>query len=219
MTFRAAVFDLDGTLVDSEPAWEKAKRIVAARYGVAPTQAQIDATVGRSLDVFLVDVFGATDAAAALRLRTEIFDEADVHLPNVRVAVPGAAAFLRDLSCRGLKVAICSSSARRHIEAAVAYLDIGDCIDLIVSAAELDRGKPDPLPYLVTTQRLAIAPAESMAFEDAVPGARSAKDAGLFTVAVGPGCNGPDYAFCDVQVENYSELGLNAAINRASDDT
>ena len=45
----AVLFDLDGTLVDSEPAWEKAKRIVADRHGRPITQAQMDASVGRSM--------------------------------------------------------------------------------------------------------------------------------------------------------------------------
>lgn len=204
--FRAAIFDLDGTLVDSEPAWEKAKRIVSARYGVAPTQAQIDATVGRSLDVFLADVFGVTEPDPMLALRNEIFDEADLHLPAMRSAVPGATDFLRRLSKAGLRIAICSSSGRRHIEAAVDMLGIGDEVELMVSAAELARGKPDPLPYQVSLERLGLGPAEALAFEDAVPGAQSAKGAGLFVAAVGPGCTGPGFGFCDLQAETYGDL-------------
>ena len=48
--FAAAVFDLDGTLVDSEPAWEKAKLAVAQQHGRSITRAQLDASVGRSMD-------------------------------------------------------------------------------------------------------------------------------------------------------------------------
>lgn len=208
--FRAAVFDLDGTLVDSEPAWEKAKRIVSARHGRSPTQAQIDATIGRSLDVFLYDVFDITDPAEALTRRDEIFAEADNWLPQMRVPVPGAADFLRTLRASGLRIAICSSSGRRHIESAAAFLGIANDVDLIVSAAELARGKPDPLPYQVTVQRLGIQPDHAIAVEDAVPGAQSAKAAGLFTIAVGPPAMGADFGFCDLQVPGYDALRLTA---------
>ncbi|MFD1881766.1 HAD family hydrolase [Paracoccus pacificus] len=154
--YKAAIFDLDGTLMDSEPAWEKAKRIVADRYGLRPTQAQLDATVGRSLDDFLAEVFGTRNHDEMLARREEIFVEADRLLPGMRVPVPGAADFLRAVAAAGLRVAICSSSARRHIEGAVRELGVTAEVSLIVSAAELARGKPDPMPYRVSVERLGL---------------------------------------------------------------
>ena len=194
--------------MDSEPAWEKAKRIVSARYGHSPTQAQIDATIGRSLDVFIAEVFGISDPAEALARRDEIFDEADTWLPQMRVAVPGAVDFLRDLRARGLRIAICSSSGRRHIEAAASFLGISDNVDLIVSAAELARGKPDPLPYQVSVQLLDLPPDHAIAVEDALPGAQSAKSAGLFTIAVGGPAMAAEFSFCDLQAPHYGALSL-----------
>ena len=204
--FRAAVFDLDGTLVDSEPAWEQAKRIVAAARGRPITKAQLIASIGRSMDDLVADVFAPADAATARAIEHEIFAEAESWLPKLRRIIPGAPEFLRDLHGRGLRIALCSSSPEYLIRDALAHLDVLDHVELIVSADPLPRRKPDPMPYRVTAERLDLPPDALIAFEDAVPGARSAKGAGLFTVAVGPDSAGPDFAFCDLRAPGYGAL-------------
>ena len=67
-------------------------------------------------------------------------------------------------------------------------------------------GKPDPLPFLTTLDRLGLAARDAFAIEDSVPGARAATGAGLFTLAIGAGCTAPAYDFCHHQAENYAGL-------------
>lgn len=85
-------------------------------------------------------------------------------------------------------------------------LGIGDVVELAVSGAELPVGKPDPLPFLTTLDALALPAAQAFAVEDSVPGARAAQGAGMFIVAVGPGCTGPAYDFCPLRAESYADL-------------
>lgn len=203
--YRAAIFDLDGTLVLSEPAWEEAKRRVLAALGIEIPQAVYDAFVGRGLRGFLTEVLGpglSDDRRAELASR--IGAEADVLLSQMRQPVPGAAEAVIRLAGAGLRVAVCSSSPRRHIHAALDQLGLADRVTVIVSGADLPRGKPDPLPYLETLRLLEMSPDAAFAVEDALPGARSAHAAGLAVVGIGAEAMKPEFApFCRVRVADY----------------
>ncbi|OYX17467.1 MAG: hypothetical protein B7Z04_14815 [Rhodobacterales bacterium 32-66-9] len=208
--YRAAIFDLDGTLVLSEPAWEEAKRRVLARLGIAVPQAVYDAFVGRGLRGFLNEVLGP-DLPDARRtdLANQIGAEADILLPQLRQAVPGAAAFVNRVAEAGLAVAVCSSSPSRHIVAALDQLGLSALIPTRVSGADLPRGKPDPLPYLETLRRLGLSPDKAFAVEDALPGVRSAHAAGLAVIGIGAQAQTQDFApLCRFRVRDYR--GLNS---------
>jgi len=203
--FRAVIFDLDGTLVLSEPAWELAKRRVLDTLGVAVAQTVYNAFVGRGLRGFLLHVFGSdlTDSRRA-ELANLIGAEADVLLPLMRQPVPGAAAAVLRLAEAGLRVAVCSSSPRRHIDAALKQLGLTGCVPVIVSGADLTKGKPDPLPYTETLRQLGLNATEAFAVEDALPGVRSAHAAGLMVVGIGEECQKSDFEpYCMYRVINY----------------
>lgn len=206
--FRAAIFDLDGTLVDSEPAWEQAKRAVAARHGRAITDAQIQASVGRSMDKLTADVFAPETPAAARAIEEEIFAAVDVWMPSLRKPIDGAADFLRDLHRQGLRIALCSSSPERHIRDALRQIGVLEQVELIVSADPLPRRKPDPMPYEVTAERLGLPHETLIVFEDAIAGVRSAKGAGLFTAGIGPATSAPEFAICDLVAPDYQAMRI-----------
>ena len=205
--FQAAIFDLDGTLVHSEHVWEMAKRKVVARYGFNPTQTLLDAHVGRGLDGFLDDVFGRPLTPFEQKdFGDQIGAIADALLPLMRTPVPGAADLLADLHKKGLRIAICSSSPRRHIISAIKMLGIENHIELLVSGAELQRGKPDPMPYQKTLEDLKLPGDSVCAFEDSVSGATSALAAGLTVFAIGNGCTLPSFDECSFRAEDFQTL-------------
>ena len=207
--YRAAIFDLDGTLVHSEPAWEEAKRRVLAQEGVVVGQEIYEAFVGRGLRGFLTEALGEglTEPRRA-DLAARIGAEADVLLPQMRQPVAGAAEAVRHLARGGVCIAVCSSSPRRHIEAALAELAISEHVAVAVSGAELARGKPDPLPYLETLRHLGLAPDAAFAVEDALPGAISAHAAGLAVIAIGSAAAKPEFErYCRQRVADFEEFG------------
>jgi HAD superfamily hydrolase (TIGR01509 family) len=206
--YRAAIFDLDGTLVHSEPAWEAAKRRVMGGLGVEVPQTTYDAFVGRGLRGFLTEVLGhdLTDAHRT-DLANKIGAEADVLLPLLRQPVPGAAQSVIRLAEAGLRIAVCSSSPRRHIHAALSQLGLVDRVGTIVSGADLPRGKPDPLPYLEALRLMDLAPVDAFAVEDALPGVISAHAAGIDVIGIGPTCPNPGFAdYCRRQVLDFSDF-------------
>lgn len=207
LRYRAAIFDLDGTLVHSEHVWEQAKVEVLARYGRRPDRALLDAHVGRGLKDFLEEAFGMPLPPETRRaIGDQIGAEADLWLDRLREPVPHARDWVLELAEAGLRVAICSSSPRRHIDSAVEMLGLGDVVELAVSGSELPVGKPDPLPFATALAALGLAAPDAFAVEDSVAGARSATGAGLFTLAIGAGCTGPAYDFCHLRAESYAEL-------------
>jgi HAD superfamily hydrolase (TIGR01509 family) len=206
--FKAAIFDLDGTLVLSEPAWEEAKRRVLARLGVQAPQATYDAYVGRGLRGFLTEVLGP-DLSLHLRadLANQIGAEADVLLPVLRQPVPGAAASVLRLHDAGLRVAVCSSSPRRHIVAALDQLGLTEVVSTVVSGADLPRGKPDPLPYQETLRQMRLASDAAFAVEDALPGVQSAHAAGLTVIGIGLRVKDPAFSgLCHASVAGFREF-------------
>jgi len=211
LRFRAAIFDLDGTLVHSEHVWERAKIDVAARYGKRPTRELLDAHLGRGLKDFLDELFGGPVSPELRRtIGDQIGAEADLWLDRLREPVPGARDWLCRLAEAGLRIAICSSSPRRHIDSAVEMLGLEGVVELAVSGAELPIGKPDPLPFVTTLRALGVESAEAFAVEDSLSGARAARGAGILTLAVGPGCTGPAFEFCQVRAETFADLELQA---------
>lgn len=207
-SFKAVIFDLDGTLIQSEPAWESAKRRVLARLGVEVPQSVYDAFVGRGLRGFLSEVLGP-DLTEARRtdLANQIGAEADVLLPQMRRPIAGAATTVLRLRDAGLRVAVCSSSPHRHILAAMDLLGLTKVVEQVVSGADLPRGKPDPLPYLETLRQLQLAPDAAFAVEDALPGAQSAHSAGLTVVGIGAAVQDPAFArLCHKGVTDYHEF-------------
>lgn len=207
--FKASVFDLDGTLVHSEHVWEEAKLTVLASYGITPTKAVLNAHVGRGLSDFLDEVFSRPlSSDEKTEIGNRIGARADVLLPEMRVPVKGAADLLKDLHQAGQRVAICSSSPRRHIVSAMDALGITEIIETIVSGSELPKGKPHPLPYLTTVKALDLAPQDVCAFEDSFPGAKSAHAAGLTVFAIGEGCSGQTFDFCAGTAETFSDFLL-----------
>lgn len=203
--FKAAIFDLDGTLVHSQHVWDAAKLEVIGHYGYTASPALLRSHLGRGLNGFLDDVF---DEPLSDKERVEIANKigavADNLLPKMRTPVQGAAELLSELKCIGLRIAICSSSPRRHIQSAIESLGLGRKIDAIVSGADLPVGKPDPLPYFATLDELGLLPQAACAFEDSKSGVESATAAGISVLAVGPDCLDPCFEHCAFQATDFS---------------
>lgn len=217
--FRAAIFDLDGTLVVTEHVWQAAKKSVAVHLGAEVSQPVLDAHVGRRLADFTAEVLanhltGPTQHAEAEAM---IIQEARVRMPAEIVVIDGAERLLRDMHDAGLALAICSSSPPEMISVALNVLGVADLIDCVVSAAELPRGKPDPAPYLKALEMLAIPSDQVLAFEDSLAGATSAKAAGLFTVGVGHAAQDDEFKFCDRRFANLGDIRIAGTGRRQSD--
>ncbi|MER5770888.1 HAD family hydrolase [Streptomyces sp. NPDC001985] len=182
----SVIFDLDGTLVDSEPNYYEAGRRLLADYGVT------DFGWERH-----TDFIGISTRETLTALRAEHGIDAPVaellagknrhYLELVRAGTevyPQMRAFVELLHTEGVPMAVASGSSRAAIEAVLAVTGLDAFITTTVSAEEVPRGKPEPDVFLEAARRLGAEPARCVVLEDAPPGAAAARAAGMRCIAI-----------------------------------
>ena len=185
--FAAAVFDMDGLLLDSERPIRDAWLSAAAELGAPLTQADYLGVVGRNereSDALLLDVFGG-DAAllGATRRRADALIAERFGAAPFDVK-PGALRLLRALRVAAIPCAVASSTAHREVERRLERAGLLAFFDAVCGGDEVARGKPEPDLYRLAVERLRVDARGCVAFEDSNYGARAALAAGLAVVVV-----------------------------------
>ena len=204
---RAAIFDMDGLLIDSEPLWKQAEIEVFGSVGVALDDALCEQTVGLRIDALVqhwFDRFPWTNKTR-LRVQQELTERVAQLISEQGRALPGVESVVALLADRGLPLALCSSSPRRLIEAAVARLELAARLRVVHSADDEPFGKPHPAAYLSVARLLDVPPEQCLVFEDSLAGAVSAKAARMQVVAV-PSSQPHRFTFCDAQLSSLTEF-------------
>ena len=184
---KAVLFDMDGTLVDSEKLWDVAMRELYARHGAEMTAQVREATVGGSAESVIGIVYAdlgldpdpehmAATADWLHEITGELFDAG---LPWC----DGARELLDELAAAGLPMALVTNTRRSLTERALQrigrhYFTASVCGD------EVPNGKPAPDPYRRAAELLGVSPARCLAIEDSVAGTTAAADAGCPVLVV-----------------------------------
>lgn len=184
MAPEAVIFDLDGTLVDTEFVWDVVRRKMAADVGIEWRDEFTRSMMGMSTaewSHYLTEEVGlpySPEEAARITVQGMV----DHYMAGPMV-LPGATEAVRLMS-QTYPVAIASSSPPVLIDAATEVLGIRDCLRATVSTEECERGKPAPDAYLLACSRLGADPKACVAVEDAAAGIQAALSAGLAVVSV-----------------------------------
>ena len=208
MTFRAALFDLDGTLQDSEIVWVQATRdyVRAKGYPLSDEQA-LRIVYGRSWTNMCEDIVRLVPSLASstpLQMADEARGFFNRIVADADIAIPGSVALFKRLA-KTMQVAIVSGSPRADIAIAIKNLGLEDSISFYIGAEEYGNGKPDPACYLMGAARAGVEPAECVVFEDATAGILAAKRAGMHAVALRiPGRPAQDLSAADEILEDLS---------------
>ncbi|MGK3091900.1 HAD family hydrolase [Streptomyces sp. WAC01490] len=182
----AVLFDMDGTLVDTEVLWWETAREVAAGLGHRLSDADAPAVVGRAVADTAAHLIGVTGGdpselpATAAELTDSFFRKVDAGAP----LRPGAAALLASLEAAGVPFALVSASPRSVVDAVVAGSLAGVDFAFTLSADDTVRTKPHPDPYRAAAERFAADPAACVAVEDSPDGTASADAAGCAVLVV-----------------------------------
>ncbi len=183
---RAAIFDLDGTLVDNMPIHAEAFAIFARRHGLPPlTMDDRQRLDGRRNKEIFPDLFGrALTDAEQLRYA----DEKEALYRELSAGrlepIHGLIHLLDRLDAHRIPVAVATSAPPDNVTHTLAELRLAARITCVVRGDEVPRGKPFPDVFLAAAARLGVGPGECVAFEDAPIGITAARAAGMKTVAV-----------------------------------
>ena len=176
-----AIFDMDGTLVDSMGYWNRLADEYLARFGVSglPPEFQeqsIAMTMVESARLFirLYNLPGTPEQIAE-----EINALMEEHYRTDVPLKPGAAALLKRMNAAGVKMCIASSTAPELIDICLRRLGVRDCFQFLLSCEEVGEGKNKPTVYLEAARRLGGTPENTVIFEDILVASQTAKQAGF----------------------------------------
>lgn len=202
------LFDMDGTLVDSEPHTLSAMRAVLDEFDVGPL------TLGAE------DVFGMSwDAISTLMLKAHpdirvetVVDRLILHFRRIcridgATLIPGVLDFFT-WSSTHYRVGLFTSNVRSEVDALLGEYAAFQRLEVIVTADDVAEAKPNPEGYLLLAETLGLSPARCMVFEDSLAGLTAAKAAGMRTVGVTHSC--PDVSIisphADALISDYRSL-------------
>lgn len=181
---KALVFDMDGTLVDSEPLHYEAWRDTLFNHGVEsfPFAEFVD-YVGASNEKLARDYIVSDQIDSSLE--ELVAEKQDIYMgliPSIKL-MPGVEVLLERFQGT-LRLAVASSSHCVELDAILTALGYGDHFEIVVGGNMVRRKKPDPEIYRTASSLLGLQPTECVAFEDSEPGVLAAKNAGMQTVAI-----------------------------------
>jgi HAD superfamily hydrolase (TIGR01509 family) len=180
----AVLWDMDGTLVDTEPYWIEAEFGLAEKYGGSWSREHAMNLVGHDLldsGRYIREHMGIDLEPSVIveELLDRVIDHVELEVPWR----PGAVELLADLNRAGIPCALVTMSYRRFVAPILASLP-DDAFATIVTGDAVSQGKPHPEPYLKAARNLGVAPGDCLAIEDSNTGARSAVAAGCTVLVV-----------------------------------
>lgn len=212
----AVLWDMDGTLIDSEPYWLASESALAQSYGVSWSEQDGHEMIGKSLydsSQMLKDKFKIEDLSVQQvidRMTDEVIANLKLRLPFR----PGALELLMELKRAGIKTALVTMSMRRMALTVAQAIDF-HAFDEVVAGDDVRFGKPHPEPYLKAAELLEVDIRNCIVFEDSNTGLRSAEAAGAHAIGIPnliplPKREGNRIirSLTEVSVENLSELRI-----------
>ncbi|MFF2050433.1 HAD-IA family hydrolase [Leifsonia sp. NPDC058194] len=183
VTARGFLFDMDGTLVDSTPVVEYVWGEFSARHGLEAAEV-LDYAHGRPAPDTVAHFLPGHSSQERERIVEHLIHEEVTRTDGI-VEIPGAVALVAALTDSGAPVALVTSAPRPLAVARMQAAGV-PLPSVVVTPADVERGKPAPDPYLLGAERLGVPIADSVVFEDVEAGLRAGIASGARTVVVGP---------------------------------
>ncbi len=204
---QAIIFDMDGLLIDSEPVWQMADRVIVETHGGIYDRAKLAHLTGLRADEVLMGIcavygFDVDFDTLQTQARQIILDLMSKHA----VVKPGSHEMVQYVQQHAIPRAIASSSDMSIIDSNMRGQGWADVFTIRCSGFEVPRSKPDPAIYLLAAERLGISPENCLALEDSPPGARAAVAAGMTCFAIPDPAHTSAEAFTDITDYIFADL-------------
>jgi beta-phosphoglucomutase family hydrolase len=208
MKVNAAIFDLDGTLIDNNSyhlqSWLQYLKDMNREMSEEEYKANVNGRTNKDVIEYIYQ--RKMDDKEAMKYAHEkeaIYRE--LYAPYIK-PVAGLLELLEKLRSLSIPMAIATSGIQVNIDFLFEHIPIRSYFDVIVNSAHISKGKPDPEIYIKTAELLKVSPAECLVFEDAVVGINSAKAAGMKVVGVLTTHKAEELSGADILIKDFSEL-------------
>lgn len=182
---KAAIFDLDGTLVDSMWMWRQIDIEYLGKFGLTlpcDLQSKIEGMSFTETARYMKERFQIPDSIEQMK---EDWNHMawDKYMNEVPLK-PGVSEFLKECKIRDIKLGIATSNSRELVETIADVHGLHDYFSCIMTGCDVPNGKPSPDIYLAVADNLNISPKDCIVFEDIIPGIMAGKNAGMQVCAV-----------------------------------
>lgn len=207
----AAIFDMDGLLIDSEPLWDRAELDVIAGLGVDISRRnELPDTLGLRIDM-VVELWFAQqpwNGPSREEVTARIISRAISLVEEERPLLAGAREAIALCKSQGLKVGLASASPLHMLEKVLVMFDLREQFDALASAEKLQYSKPHPQVYLDCAAKLGVDPLTCVALEDSVNGMIASKAARMRSIVVPEHENqaDPRYVLANVKLSSLEQL-------------
>ncbi len=215
MKFQAIIFDMDGTIVNTEHLWKQASHMIIANRGyvLCPQEEHILAQKlpggGLRNSCQLIKDMIKTDDSVEMLMKEK--QEIACQLYGTGVCfINGFPEFHQKVVARNLKTAIATNANKQTIELTNKSLSLGNYFgDHIYTINHVNNiGKPNPAIYVYAAQQLGISPAECIAIEDSAHGIAAAQAAGMFCIGINSSGKPEQIEAADLKIESYQDINL-----------
>lgn len=210
MLLKAAIFDMDGVLINSEPLWRIAEKEIFSSIGVPVTEEMIYQTSALTIKEvceYWYKIY-PWKGKSFEEIENSIVDRVIELISTNETSMPGIKNIMKILKKKTFKIGMATNSSHKLIEAVLNKIKLKNYFDFIASAEDVENGKPSPEIYLHVAKNLNVHPEQCIVFEDSIIGIRSALDAGMIVVAVpaSEDFNKPEFDIAHFKIHSLNDF-------------
>jgi len=206
----AVIFDMDGVIIDSQAAANRALVEAAARHGVRLAVSELEDLVGASEQQFWQYVKERYRLPEAIAYYAASYDEnSEIAGYDETLLSPGLDALFGDLRAAGIHLALATSGSRKRMNAVIDLFGLAQWLDVALCREDAAHEKPAPDLFLAAADALSVSPDACLVLEDSSPGIAAARAAGMMVIGFTAYC-GPTSLRrgADAYVSSFEGLGL-----------
>ncbi len=211
---KAILFDMNGIIIDDEHIHEQAFCETVNKFDIDLSHEEyLKCCAGKTDKQGYIDI--ENEFHVDLPIEKLLKEKAQVYLklfPENKVSYKGVINLIKKLA-KEYTIALTSSSSRAEVDLVIKEFGISDNFAVTISGDDVNKGKPNPEPYIKTAQIISVKSKECVVIEDSVSGIRSAKDAGCYCIAITTTHTRSELQDADIIVDKFEEVDKNLINN------